>query len=457
MSSTANTTTPPLDTSASDAVIERLHTLHPVVIDLSLTRVKELLAALGNPHEKLPPVIHVAGTNGKGSTTAFMRAIAEAAGYKVHTYTSPHLVRFHERIRLSGKLISETQLTELLARVEKAADGKSITFFEITTAAAFLAFSETPADLVILETGLGGRLDATNVVDKPLLSVITPISMDHEHYLGDSLTAIAREKAGIIKAGSPVVIGPQRDAAKTVLKDQADTKGSPIIEASRHWHVSAERDDTFLYQDGEGQIRLPLPGLSGDHQRVNAGTAIAALRHQKALRIPPAAIRAGLEWARWPARLEALDGTVISKALPEGSKLWLDGGHNVGAAEILKSFLASEAQKQASACSNSPPVIYLIVGMLETKDARGFLRALAALGARVIAVPIEGEKSAANPGKIAATATDVGMNGLIARDCLHAAEMIKSQHTESTPPLVLIAGPLYLAGRVLKLVGRYPQ
>ncbi|MCK0069243.1 bifunctional folylpolyglutamate synthase/dihydrofolate synthase [Kordiimonas laminariae] len=438
------------DTSASDAVLARLMKLHPKLIDLSLDRMHSILEALGNPQDKLPPVIHVAGTNGKGSTTATIRAIAEAAGHRVHVYTSPHLVRFAERIRIAGKIIEEDALTELLERCEEATGGEPITFFEITTAAALLAFSETPADLCILEVGLGGRLDATNVVAKPACTVITPISIDHEQFLGDTITAIAGEKAGIIKEGSPLVVGPQPKDALTRINEIAAARNVKPLHCDEAWHAEAIKNgEGFLFEDWKTVLSLPSPNLAGDHQILNAATAIAALHAQKAVHIPDAAIKAGLGWVRWPARMESLNGSSLHKILPEEADLWLDGGHNPAAARIIKSHLRKLDPVEKS--------VTLILGMMGTKDAAGYLKSLSGVIDRVIAVAIPGEENTAEPSFLAAAATDIGISGTIAKDVESALKMVANQPDLNRKQFVLIGGSLYLAGHVLREAELYPE
>ncbi len=438
-----------MDTQASDAVLARLMRLHPKKIDLSLGRMTDLLARLGNPQDKLPPVIHIAGTNGKGSTTATLRAIAEAAGHRVHVYTSPHLVRFAERIRIAGKLIGEDALTELLEECEAAADGKPITFFEITTAAAFLAFSRVPADLCILEVGLGGRLDATNVVAKPAAVGITPVSMDHEQFLGDTLGAIAAEKAGIIKPEVPTVIGPQKKEALQSIMGACERHGVRPALFERDWQSTALMGTSqFRYEDRGGEISLPLPSLSGEHQIMNAGMAIALARAQQAVPIPDAAIRAGMGWVRWPARLQQLRNTALNALLPTSSDLWLDGGHNPAAGQVVRSFLADVDPVERE--------IVLVLGMMSNKDAAGYLKPLSGIVSRVVAVPIPGEENAAEPPFLAAAATDAGINGLVAKDVDSALTFISEKAQKDRPPYVLIGGSLYLAGQVLRQTGQFP-
>lgn len=439
------------NTDASDAVIARLHNLHPKLIDLSLDRLLRLLERLGHPQNALPPVFHVAGTNGKGSTSAILRACIEAAGYTAHVYTSPHLVRFHERIRVAGQLIGEDRLADLLEEVEKAAGDDPITFFEVTTAAALLAFSRAPADVVILEVGLGGRLDATNVVGKPAISIITPVGLDHQQFLGDTLGEIALEKAGILKAGCVGVIAPQHADADRAIRAQASIVGSPLLRFGDDWRTLAPASKpTFFFEDHKGGLELPRPALAGPHQIVNAGTAVAALRAQNVLSIPDAALRAGLEWARWPARLQDLTPSPLKDLLPDGSRILLDGGHNPAAAEVICDHLKTHDPVEEP--------ITLILGMMERKDIAGFMAPLAGLGAQVIAVPIEGhEEGVATPGTLAAAATDAGLSGWVAASVPAALKRVQETAKPDTRPVVLIGGSLYLAGNVLKDIGWYPQ
>ncbi len=352
--------------AGSDRVLERLGRLHPKLIDLSLGRVERLLAALGNPQDRLPPVVHVAGTNGKGSTVATLRACLEAGGWRVHAYISPHLVRFHERIRLAGELIEEEALLALLEECERANRGEPITYFEITTAAAFLAFSRTPADIVLLETGLGGRLDATNVVRRPAATAITPISLDHQAFLGDTIAAIAGEKAGILKSGAPAIIGPQMPEAAAVFAAHAAAVGAPLLRFGQEWRCTATGDG-MRYEGPGWRYDLPLPSLPGAHQIINAGTAIACLEQLTGFQIAGEAIARGLRRIDWPARLQRLTHGPLVEMLPEGSELWLDGGHNPGAGAALAAMAAGWHDRPLD----------LVVGMLNTKDAAGFLAPLA--------------------------------------------------------------------------------
>jgi len=421
-------------TPTSDVLLDRLMGLHPKLIDLSLDRMMRVLEALGRPHEHLPPVVHIAGTNGKGSVVAYLRAALIAAGYKVHVYTSPHLVRFHERIQVDGKIIAEPDLAALLDECEKANGGEPITFFEITTAAAFLAFSRTPADILVMETGLGGRLDATNVVDRPLLSVITPISLDHQHFLGDTLAQIAGEKAGIIKPHVPVVIGPQEPEALAVLEQRARELDAPAVIWGRDYAAVAD-DKGFDVRDGATSWRLPLPSLFGPHQIANAATAVAALRRLEGFTVDRAATAEGLTTAVWPARLQRLTAGRLVNLAGRAVELWVDGGHNPSAGEIL-----------ADVCRtwNDKP-LDIVVGMMNTKDPKGFARPLAPYVRRAICLSIPGEKNTL-PGEDAARVlTSVGIAASVGAGIEEAIARLRS----GAPSRVLIRGSLYLAGRVL--------
>jgi dihydrofolate synthase/folylpolyglutamate synthase len=424
---------------ASDRALERLKDLHPKKIDLSLDRIETLLEALGRPQDALPPVIHVAGTNGKGSTTAFMRAIAEAAGLRVHVLTSPHLVRFVERIRLAGELIGDRHLDAILNQVEAANAGRPITFFEITTAAALLAFAESEADLCLLEVGLGGRFDATNVVDRPAVAVIAPVDLDHREFLGDDLGQIAWEKAGIIKPGRPVVSARQAEAADAAIEAEADRQGAPLELMGRDFDAWSERG-RLIFQDQRGLEDLPAPGLPGEHQVANAGLAIAALRALGDPRIGEAALAQGVSGAFWPARFQRLTaGPYGEMALLHGADLWLDGGHNPHAARAV----ALEVERLAR---DGRPVT-LVAGLLNNKDARGFLAPLAPLGPRVIATGFEAE-AATPPAVLAAAARSAGIGRVEEAGGVRDA-LTRALRADGAPPHVLICGSLYLAGEVL--------
>lgn len=419
-------------TTGSDAILERMMALHPKVIDLTLDRVWTLLEKLGHPERQLPPVIHLAGTNGKGSTQAMIRAGLEAEGKRVHAYTSPHLARFHERIRLAGELISEEHLTEVLDECYVTNGPDPITYFEITTCAALLAFARTPADYVLLETGLGGRLDATNVVETPALTILTPISMDHEQFLGNTIAKIAGEKAGIIKRGVPCVVGPQPDEALEVIEATAARLGAPVIAQGQHWHVWEERE-RLIYQDETGLLDLPLPVLPGRHQYENAGAALAALRH---LGFGEAAFEGAMTNAQWPARMQRLRTGPLVEAAPQ-VELWLDGGHNPAAGIALADHLGRLPKRPT----------HLICGMLNTKDASGYMMPLAKVADSLTGVSIPGEANTLSAEDTARFASDAGMPATIADSVLDALQTITAQDPHSR---VLICGSLYLAGAILR-------
>jgi len=420
------------DSQGSDLVLERLARLHPKVIDLTLDRMWRILAALGHPERQLPPVVHVAGTNGKGSLIAYLRAMLEAQGARVHVYTSPHLVRFHERIRLAGALIDEAALLTLLEECEAANGDTQITYFEITTAAALLAFARVPADVLLLEVGLGGRLDATNVIARPAVTAITPVSMDHMQFLGTTLAAIAREKAGILKPGVPCVVAPQEPAAADAIAARAAEVGAPLLRAGVEWHFSGTEEELTL--DGR---RYPPPRLAGAHQIENAATAVAVARALgqavPALAMADEAIGEGLTKAAWPARMQRLTQGPLLDALPAGSALWLDGGHNQSAGAALGRHLAGW------------PPTHVVYGLMNTKAAPDFIAPIAARAASLRAVAIPGEPNsftadeaaAAAPGAIACASLVEAVEGIAAR-------------SGGRPQHVLICGSLYLAGRVLR-------
>lgn len=416
----------------SDIVLERLMSLHPKIIDLTLERMTRLLDALGNPERHLPPVIHIAGTNGKGSTQAMLRAGLEAEGNTVHAYTSPHLARFHERIRVAGELISEEDLIKTLEICETANGETPITYFEITTCAAFLAFANTPADYTLLEVGLGGRLDATNVIDKPEICVITPISIDHEAYLGDTLAKIAFEKAGILKRNTFCVVGPQQDEALEVIERQAAKVGATLKIHGQHWHVW-EENGRLLYQDENGLWDLPMPTLIGAHQVQNAGAVIATLRNLG--KSEDAAIDAMLN-AEWPARLQHLKfGPLIQDA--GACEVWLDGGHNPAAGSALAEALAR--------LPNRP--LHMITGMLNTKDVTGYLRPLAQSAVSLHGVSIPGEAATLSAQETVDAALSVGMDAQIAQSVSAAIANITDRDPAAR---ILICGSLYLAGQILR-------
>jgi dihydrofolate synthase/folylpolyglutamate synthase len=437
-------TAPP--SPGSTTLLERLKELHPQSIDLSLGRIERLLAALGHPEQHLPPVVHVAGTNGKGSLIAFLRAIAEAQGQRVHVYTSPHLVNFHERIMLAGAggaaPIEEAMLVECLARAEAANSGELVTLFEITTAAAFLALADVPADLVLLETGLGGRLDATNVIAKPLATAITPISIDHVSFLGDTLAAIAGEKAGILKPGVPCVVARQEPEALAVIEARAAAIGAPLHQAGRDWDVF-EQHGRLVFQTATTLLDLPLPRLKGRHQIDNAGAAIAvaSLVFGDALTMP--ALEQGLTHAQWPARLERLPPGALYDDVSAGTEIWLDGGHNAAGGKVI-------AQALAEFDEHVPVPMHLIWGMMETKDAHAFVAPFKGLVERVYTVPIPDELNAFSSEDLAVIAAAEGFE-VSAAGSVHDALLKSRSALAGRPARVLICGSLYLAGHVLKL------
>lgn len=425
----------------TDQILERLTRLHPKLIDLGLERMERLLAAMGSPHRKLPPAVHVAGTNGKGSLVAYLRAMAEAAGYRAHVYTSPHLVRFNERIRVAGQLISDDLLEDVLTECEEANAGQPITFFEITTVAAFLAFARVPADIAIIEVGMGGRLDTTNVID-PILSAITPIGYDHTGFLGDTLEKIAGEKAGILKHAVPAVIGRQREASAGVIAARAGQLAAPLFRMGREWQVNPT-DRGFRYESDLMTLDLPAPALAGAHQIDNAATAVACVERLRAanFEIDDAAIRKGLAAVEWPARLQRLTRGPLVDALPPGCELWLDGGHNEDCGIALARMAADWAKEPA------PLPLYLVFGMLTTKDASGFLRPLARHATAARAVPFPEGHSAFTPDEACQKAAEVGLDCLPANDFGAALEDLLA--TQPAPMRILICGSLYLAGAVL--------
>lgn len=442
-----NTGRPPQVLPDSGVLLTRLHTLHPKGIDLSLERLARLLEAMGNPQRRLPPVIHVAGTNGKGSTVAFMRAILEAAGLRVHVYTSPHLVRFHERIRLAGTLIDEVELCARLQACELANDGQPITFFEITTAAAFAAFAETDADILLLEVGLGGRYDTTNIIEQAAVTAITPVDLDHQAFLGDSLAGIAGEKAGILKPATPAIIGPQKPDAEEVIARQIREIGCPAFWYGQDWTCFVE-NGRFIYQYTDGLLDLPLPALSGHHQIINAGTAIACLQALPGREISSDAIAAGLARVNWPGRLQRLTSGPLTQQLPDDAELWLDGGHNPAAGRALAESLADMEERD-------PRPLILVCGMLENKDASGFLEAFCGLAGEVRTVPIPDEEASMNAPDMAQAAAGLGFAAYPEPDVGTALAAISQQG--GPPPRVVITGSLYLAGAVLRANGIAPD
>lgn len=427
----------------SDAILERLSALHPSKIDLHLDRIQRLLADLGHPEKNLPPVIHVAGTNGKGSVCAFTRAMLEAQGYTAHVYISPHLVNFHERIRLSGRLISEEELSSTLAECEEVNAGKPITYFEVTTAAAFLAFSRRAADALILEVGLGGKYDATNVIAKPKMTIITPIGYDHMEFFGNSLADIAAEKAGIIKPRVPLIVGPQEDVPRDVILRRADALSAPVFAFGQDFFAHQEHG-RMVYQDEGGLLDLPLPRLIGRHQIENAAVAIAGLRRAGNSWGADKAIEEGLRTVEWPARLQRLTRGPLVKAAPKNAELWLDGGHNPHCA-------AAVARAVADFEERSERPLYMICGMLKSKDAVGFLSAFRGLVRHVVTVAVPGEASY-GAGELYDRARAAGLDAAPAEDMDDAMMQLSAwarARGDEPPPRILICGSLYLAGKIL--------
>jgi dihydrofolate synthase/folylpolyglutamate synthase len=425
----------------SDLVLERLTKLHPKLIDLVLDRVQRLLDRVGNPERRLPPVVHVAGTNGKGSTVAYLRAILEAAGYRVHAYTSPHLVRFHERIRLAGRLIEEPELLALLEECERANGDQQITFFEVTTVAAFLAFTRHKADILLLEVGLGGTHDATNVIEHPLACCLTPISMDHMQHLGHTLAEIAANKAGIMKRGRPVAIGPQPAEAEAVFEARGAELGAPLHRVGQEWNARRE-GEALLFRDKRGETSWPLPALPGLHQIENAGLALATLPLLDGFSISESAIAKGLRSVEWPARLQRLRRGPVVEALPPGWEAWLDGGHNESGGQALGLHAAGWRRERPDL------PIRLVFGMLSTHDPVGFLKPLLPHIQDVTAVAVGGNHQALDVEALVDAARRAGaaqVRGAPSADA--AARAIVA--ADPTPARLLICGSLYLAGEVL--------
>jgi dihydrofolate synthase / folylpolyglutamate synthase len=424
----------------SDAILMRQLELHPKIIDLSLDRMERLLARLGNPERKLPPVIHIAGTNGKGSTLAFIRAIMEAAGLKVHTYISPHLVRFHERIGLGGKPISESDLVGLLEECEAANGKEPITFFEITTAAAFLAYARTPADYLLLEVGLGGRLDATNVVVNPAVCVITSIGLDHQQYLGDTIQEIAREKAGILKRGCLGVLAVNSTEVREEIEQVAQKVGAPLTIANQDWQ-SYTQHGRLVFQDENGLLDLPLPVLAGPHQIDNAGNAIAAIRALNDSRISEDDFVTGMKNVTWPARMQNLGAGHLRLHVSDGAEIWLDGGHNAPAGPAM-------AQTMRDLGSRAPRPLVLIWGMLNTKNPGAFIANFKGVADQVVTLAIPDEANAISADELALVAKAQGLAAMPATSLQKALEQACLLHPA---PRILICGSLYLAGHVLAL------
>ncbi len=419
----------------SDAILMRLLGLHPKIIDLSLDRMHRILAKLGHPERKLPPVIHIAGTNGKGSTLAMIFSIMQAAGLNVHTYTSPHLVKFHERIRVCGELISEAALSALLEECEEANGAEPITFFEITTAAAFLAYARAPADYLLLEVGLGGRLDATNVIDHPAVSVITSIGLDHQQYLGETITEIAHEKAGILKRGQTGIVGAQSVEARAEIERVADKIGTPLKIANQDWQ-SYSQHGRLVFQDEIGLLDLPLPALIGPHQIDNAGNAIAAVRALNDHRISNEAIATGLKNVTWPARLQNLGEGQLQNHVSPDTEIWLDGAHNGPAGKVLAEALRALPKRST----------VMVVGMLNTKHAEAFLENFKDVVVRAYTLAIPDEINAIPAGELADIAGRIGLAATPASSLVNALEQIQNM---KPAPRIIICGSLYLAGHVL--------
>lgn len=434
-----------------DDILARLALLHPKRIDLTLDRMQRVLDRLGHPEKKIPPVIHVAGTNGKGSTVAFLRAILEAAGLRVHVYTSPHLVRFNERFRLGkvggGVLVTDDQLHAALDHCERVNASEPITIFEIETAAAFMLFAEHPADVTLLEVGLGGRLDATNVIDTPLATVIASIGMDHIEFLGDTLAKIATEKAGIIKKGVPVICAEQQPEAEAVIEQAAKHARAPLHAATQDWHVNVERG-RLVYSDERGLLDLSAPRLFGRHQFNNAGLAIAALRAIESLKIEPSAFEQGIARAEWPARMQRLTAGALLDAAPKDAELWLDGGHNPDGGRVIADALGDLEERV-------PRPLVVIAGMMGNKDAAGFLANFAGQTRHIIAVRIPDQDNAMEPEALADAARSLGMRVETATS-VEAALRAIGRLAYEVPPRILITGSLYLAGHVLSENGTLP-
>ena len=440
--------------SHAEALIERLMELHPKGYDLSLDRIRRLLATLGDPQDRLPPVVHVAGTNGKGSTIAFMRAILEASGWRVHVHTSPHLVRWHERYRVAGETVTDAMLADAIERVAEANDGAAITVFELLTAVGFVLFAETPADVALVEVGLGGRLDSTNVMERKALTVITPIGLDHQAHLGTTLAAIAAEKAGILRAGTPLVVAAQHEEAlETIERAAARLAIEPVL-AGRDY-LAHEEGDRFVFQEiaaeGEGRLYdLPRPALSGPHQLTNAATAIAACRtlsRRLGRSLPGDAFERGLREVHWPGRLQRLTGGPLLAGAPAGTEVWVDGGHNAHAGLAV-------AQHMAHLADRAERPLFLVLGMLNTKEPEDFLRAFEGLARHAFTVPLASSDAVIPPAELARLARAAGLS---AEPAASAREAVATLYRDwpfepdgAFGPRILIAGSLYLAGEALR-------
>lgn len=442
-----------LETSAADREIERLMSLHPKGFDLSLDRVLRLLDRLGNPQDRLPPVIHIAGTNGKGSATAFSRALIEASGLTCHVHTSPHLVNWHERYRLGaaggGRLVEDAVLAEAIARIAEANRGETITVFEILTAAMFVLFSEHPADVAIVEVGLGGRFDATNVIAKPAACIIMPISLDHEAYLGDKVELIAVEKAGIIKTGCPVVVGAQDyDGARDVVIGTVERLGCPLFVYGQDF-MAFEENGRLVYQDEDGLFDLSLPRLPGRHQYANAAAAIAGVK-AAGFKVSQSIAEAAMKRVDWPGRMQLLaEGRLLDLA-PKGSDIWIDGGHNPSAGAAIAETLADQEDR-------SPRPLIIIAGMINTKDQTGYFRNFAGMAKRVFTVPVNESDAGVPNDELAARATEAGLNAEPVASIENALMLLRDGWDDpSHPPRILISGSLYLVGEVLAKNGTPP-
>jgi dihydrofolate synthase/folylpolyglutamate synthase len=439
--------------SELDSLLAALAALHPRRIDLSLDRILRLLDRLDRPQDRLPPVIHVAGTNGKGSTVAFLRACLEAAGRSAHVYTSPHLVRFNERIRLGrpggpGVIADDAALIGAIGEVMRANAGEPITFFEITTAVAFHLYAGQPADFCLLEVGLGGRFDATNVIAAPLAAAIASVSYDHADFLGEDLAGIAAEKAGILKRGRPGIVGPQDEHALAMIALEAKAVGAALFTQGSDYLAYAERG-RLVYQDEDGLLDLPLPRLPGGHQVDNAGLAIATLR-RAGVAIPVTAIEAGLTAADWPARMQRLRSGPLVEEAPSGADLWLDGGHNPAAGAAIATALAEIEDRD-------PRPLVLICGMLTTKDPAGFFQPFAGLARHAMTVPVPGSDAGFDADTLAKIAMAVDVPARAYDGVRAALQALRAAPTDAKPPRILICGSLYLAGSVLKENGPLPE
>jgi len=433
------------DDPGVQAQLNRLAALSPGADILGLDRITQLLARLGNPHEALPPVFHVAGTNGKGSTCAFLRAALEADGKSVHVFTSPHLVRFNERIRISGQLIDDPTLAHYLERVLDVAEGVDASFFEVTTAAAFLAFAEHPADAAIIEVGLGGRLDATNVISNPVSCGIAQLGLDHQAFLGNSLKEIAAEKAAIAKSSAPLVTQRYAEMLFPVMIDAAMAARTTWFAMGTDWDAAVYRD-RLHYRDDKGRIEAPLPRLPGAHQVENAALAFAMLRNQRAVAVSEAALKAAPLWANWPARLQRLDRGPLLTPLPNDATVWLDGGHNAGAGEAISAYFTPDRLEGQQ--------LHLIIGMLANKDPEAYLAPFAGQVAHIHVLPVNGHEHHSAE-RFSAVAARWGIDCAAHDTPAEAIAAVAAQR--ETAPKLLIAGSLYLAGEILRANGQFPD